>query len=1072
MVVLGVAFFSGVRAAEPDMRLSVDQFLQQEDYMDLRVISTLGLTDADVAAITDVPGVTRAEGAWKADVLCDFSDTTAVLECMSLTESMNDVTLEQGRLPQKSVECFADRELAKKYGLSVGDQIKLYSGTGDDIKDTLKETTYTVSGIGTWPGYLTYQRGTASIGNGSVSGFIMLPQEAFAQETYTQVFVRTEGLDAKNTYSDAYKDGIEEISEEIKSIAGSRCEIRLADLQSEITDGQNELDEHKKDLADGETKLKDAKQELAKAQKTSEQKLNTAQKELNDGKQKLAVAKKTYETNRQKLLSAQKTIQENQQKLADGRKKLDAAQKEYQDGRAQADAGKQKLDQAGQQLAAGKRQLADAQQKLSPHETQDEQLLKQQKEYQGKMEAYEKSLKEWEASDADLKQAKKQLDAQEAAYTANKKKLDQAQAQTDRGLEQLAQGKKTLKQQEEKLVRAEKELADGRKEAAQKLSDGQKKIEKSEKKLQKARKKIARAEQKLADGQKEIDDLGEGKWYVLSREANETYAEFDQDADRIASIGKVFPVIFFLVAALVSLTTMTRMVEEERGQIGLLKALGYSKGAILAKYAWYAFLATFSGSVTGVLIGEKLLPYVIITAYGMMYDNLQVIAVPYNLKFALMASAAAIGCNLAATFAACYGEMRSTPAALMRPAAPKQGKKILLERIGCFWKRLNFSQKAALRNLFRYKKRLFMTIFGIGGCMALLLIGFGLRDSITAIVDKQFGKVMTYDMSADLDEETSTEEKQKFLDMTGTNPEISDFMRVHLSAMDVSKTGGGDEKSVNVMAPVKADEDKFASFIHLQDRKTQTPYELSDDWAIVTEKLAKLLDLSVGDSITLKDSEEHAFQIRVASVTENYLHHYIYLSPKVYEKVFGEEPMANYAYFRFKEDCSGYEQKFAEQMLSCDMVKSVSSVAESKDTVSYMMDSLTMVTAVLIIAAGLLAFVVIYNLNNINITERKRELATLKVLGFYDGEVAAYVYRENIFLTIFGIVAGVFLGVYLHGYIIQTAETDMIMFGRQISLSSYLFSMLLTAVFAWVVNTVMYFSLKKIDMIESLKSVE
>ena len=559
---------------------------------------------------------------------------------------------------------------------------------------------------------------------------------------------------------------------------------------------------------------------------------------------------------------------------------------------------------------------------------------------------------------------------------------------------------------------------------------------------------------------------------MLSREANESYAEFDQDADRIASIGKVFPVIFFLVAALVSLTTMTRMVEEERGQIGLLKALGYSKGAILAKYAWYAFLATFAGSIVGVLIGEKLLPYIIIVAYGMMYDNLQVVAVPYNLRFALLASAAALGCNLAATFAACYGEMLAAPAALMRPVAPKQGKQILLERIGIFWKRLNFSQKAALRNLFRYKKRLFMTVFGIGGCMALLLIGFGLRDSITAIVDQQFEKVMTYDMAAELDENVKEEEKQKLEDTIADDSNIAESMEVHMTTMDASKTGKKEEKSVYVMVPTKKDAEKFDDFIHLQDRKTHVSYELSDDWAVITEKLAKLLDVSVGDSITLRDSDKNDYTIRVASVTENYLHHYVYLSPDVYQKVFRKAPEANYAYFRFDKDSGAYEKQFAEQMLQLDMVNSVSSVADSKDTVSYMMDSLTMVTAVLIIAAGLLAFVVIYNLNNINITERKRELATLKVLGFYDGEVAAYVYRENIFLTIFGIAAGILLGMYLHGFIIQTAETDMIMFGRQIRMGSYLMSIVLTAAFAWIVNTVMYFSLKKIDMIESLKSVE
>ena len=578
--------------------------------------------------------------------------------------------------------------------------------------------------------------------------------------------------------------------------------------------------------------------------------------------------------------------------------------------------------------------------------------------------------------------------------------------------------------------------------------------------------KLADADKKLTDAEHDIEEIEVPEWYVLDRNSIQNYVEYGMDAERIGNIGKVFPAIFFLVAALVSLTSMTRMVEEKRTEIGTWKALGYSRGAITAKFLLYAFSACVIGSVIGVTVGSKVLPYVILAAYDILYINIPYKEIPIQWDLSLLSSLIAIGCIMAATWFACRRALNAVPAQLMRPAPPKSGKRILLERIGFIWKRLSFTRKSTLRNLFRFKKRFFMTVFGIGGCMALLLVGFGLRDSIAKIVDNQYSSVWTYDASLSLKKDADSQAVQAFAD---GREEITDTLRDYRVSKDVEANGLTKEGILFV----PEDGERIQGFLSLRNRTDHDEtYVLEPGTAVITEKLARMLSLSVGDEITVADSESEKHPVKISAITENYLYHYVYILPETYEQLYGKPAEYNEICFQTGELEDAARQGLYRDLIALDDVENITFVSELQKTVDRMMRSLDLVIWVLILSAAFLAFVVLYNLNTINITERRRELATLKVLGFYDGEVASYVFRENVLLTVIGIAAGILMGIWLHKFVITTVEIDMLMFGQNIAPLSFLWSTVLTFVFSLAVNGIMFFTLRKIDMIESLKSVE
>lgn len=1261
IVALGVAFFSGIQASSPDMRYSGDAYYEAAKLMDLKIQGTLGLTQRDVKAVSDIDGVELAEGSYSTDVMSGEDDARKVLHLEAISSNFNLLTADEGRIPEKSGEIFLDKPFAKNRGYKIGDTISV-SEDGDS--ELLKKTTYTVVGIGSSPLYISFNRGNTTLGSGEVSGFGYILPEDFEQEAFNQIYVMVHESGDVISYTDAYDNLIKKIRKRVEGIEKEQCSLRyeeivaeanekLNDARKELEDGKKESEEKlgdaKKKLDDGQKKYEDGKKEY----EDGKQQLSDAKKELTDGKQQLADGRKQIEDGwsqlnsakqqvedglsqlnsaRSQLADSEAQINEKQAELTAGYEQLNAAKQQVSDGEAQLreaektleskqaelDSGREQLEtgkntiketkaaltgqkeqcEAGLvQVSEGESQISSSEEALSGQQAQLDELTSQkealssqaaelQAQYDAGAEAgkteeelaelstqiqtlngqisameeqinagqtqingaqaeltakkselaqtraelesslgqinegfsqikeqeetlsgteaqlnegqeeLDKGKKELETKKAELSAAKEeiaanqatlddgqsqldsaraqlsagrqqleekqaQLNAGQAEIQANTEKLTSSQAELDANEQKLLDGEKELRENEQKLKDAKKDLEDAKK----KLSDGKKEYQDGKKE---ADDKIAEAQQKIEDAQKEVDDIETPEWIVTDRNDLPEYSDFGDNAERLKNIGKVFPMIFFLVAALISLTTMTRMVEEQRTQIGTMKALGYGKASIASKYLSYAFLATVGGSIAGVLFGEKVLPFIIIQAYGIMYWNIgDHMQLDYELQYALIASGAAVICTMGATLFSCAKTLAETPASLMRPPAPKEGKRILIERISFIWKHLSFSWKSSMRNLFRYKKRLFMTIFGIAGSMGLMLVGFGLYDSIMDIAILQYDQIQHYDAMVINDEDATDSQEKDLLKFLDGNSEIDHYTRVQLTKMTAPKEKG----SVSIYVYVPENTENFKEDVTLRDRKSHEQYELTDDGAVICEKTASLIGVKTGDEITL-EKDNRKYKVKITAVTENYMGHYVYMTPPCYEKTFGEKPEYSSTVYTMKEDAESDLETLGNAILKYPAALSISYTSSTAGQVERMLGSLGAVIWVLIISAGMLAFVVLYNLNNINITERQRELATLKVLGFYDGEVSQYVFRENILLSFIGILAGAVFGIFLHRYVITTVEVDAVMFGRNIKPISFVYSGLITFGFSMFVNMVMHFKLKKINMVESLKSVE
>ena len=1016
IVAIGCSFFSGIRASEPDMRYSGDAYFDEKNMMDIEVISTLGLTDDDLQAIKDVDGVSAAEGSYSVDVLCSEGDNQIAVHVMSLMPTMNQVQLEEGRLPEAENECAVDVDYLNESSLEIGDEITFSSGSDDDITDTLKTDTFTITGAVSSPNYISFQRGSTTIGNGSLAAFIVVPEDSFSLDVYTEIYAQVDGAKEMTAFTDAYDDRVQEAMDAIEAIRAEREQIRY----DEIVDEANEaLEDARQQVSDAETELEDGKAQAEAELADARQQLDDAQEEVDSGWQEIESSREQLESSRQQLVDSQAEVDRGQEEL-----------------NANIDALNQQIDE----LNAAKEEYNS----LAASGATDDVTM-------ATLNAMYEEIQKGEAA---IAQAQDQIDSAKA-------ELESGQDQINSGWNQITAGEQELADAEAKLEEAEAEIADGWEEYYEGEAEAEAEIADGEQ-------KIADAKEELADAENEINDIEMPEWYIYDRSNLPDYTGYGENADRMRAIGEVFPAIFFLVAALISLTTMTRMVEEQRTQIGTLKALGYERHSIAGKYLGYALLATVSGSVVGILFGEKVFPYIIINAYGIMYQHMNDIVIPYNLEYGLGAAAAALASTLLATVFSCYKELREQAAELMRPPTPKQGQRVMLERVKFIWKRLNFSWKASIRNLVRYKKRLFMTIFGIGGCMALMLVGFGLKDSIFAIVDIQYGEIQLYDGNIILSDDATEEEKSNIITTLEKDSKMAGSTEGILSQITV----GNGEEWHDVYLDVPKNVEEFSEFVVLQDRVTNEKYELDDSGAILTEKMATELDVEPGDTVTIRDENRGDLEVEISAVCENYMSHYLYMTPAYYEKVFGEQPDYNSIFYKTADRITEEAERIGEEALTLPGALSVSYTTDLREQVDNMLGALDEVIVVLIISAGMLAFVVLYNLNNINITERQRELATLKVLGFYNGEVAMYVYRENIVLTVLGAVFGIVLGKFLHGFIIVTVEIESVMFGRNIDLSSFIYGFLLTILFSLLVNGAMYFKLKKINMVESLKSVE
>lgn len=1138
IVALGVAFYAGIRASEPSMRISGDAYFDKEHLMDIKVMGTMGLTEEDVEAIEDVDGIELAEGTYSMDALCNTGDTEQVVHVMAMQEHFNDVQVSEGRLPEKEGECLMDEEFALASGYGVGDTITLSSGDEDPLEDSLTTDVFEVVGIGNSPLYISFGRGSSTIGNGEVSGFIAVDPDSFCMDVYSEICVRVTDAEQEIAYTDGYTSLTDAAVDALEKIEDERCQARRKEIvdeaEGELADAQATVDEESQTLADARIELEEGRSQAARELADARQALEDAQAQLDAARQQIADGEAQLAAGKEKLSTQQAALDSGREQYESGMAEIQSGKESIATGKASIQTGKDtiasnretlnaalaplqgiadgltevgnNLTEVNGQIEAGKtryEQISEKEEETWTSEekefmegyqllqTTQEELREKQQELLVAMQAagcqdeaaLKSKINEIKAglevldteevallqNEQELLAQEQQLLAGEQELAASKQQIDAGQAQIDAAWalinsqeSQLASGKADLAAGEQEIAAGWSEYEQGAAQAAQEIADGEAQIADGERQLEEAQNDIAEA-------QAEIDKIENPQWYVQDRSSALTeYDGYGDNADRMRAIGQVFPAVFFLVAALISLTAMTRMVEEQRIQIGTLKALGYSKLSIAGKYIAYALTATLGGSVLGVLFGEKVFPWIIIYAYKIMYQHIPDILVPYHLSYAVQATLIAVLCTLAATIFSCYRELASVPAQLMRPPAPKQGQRILLERVKIIWKHLNFSWKSSIRNLVRYKKRFFMTVFGIGGCMALMVVGFGLKDCIFVIPELQYNSIQTYDAAVYFDAGISREDKEEIAALIRDESAVSGELMVRMQNLEV--TAG--DTSMEIYLTVPENLENVGDFLDFHSRTKPEAYSLEKEQVILTEKAASDLGVEVGDTVTLEDDGMGVKEVTIDAICENYMGHYLYLSPDYYRELFGKEAASNGVLFKMKEGQTDQIEAVGGRLLGDSNVLNVSYTSSIEDRLDDMLQSLNLVIVVLIISAGMLAFIVLYNLNTINITERKRELATIKVLGFYDTEVAAYVYRENVLLTLIGAVAGMALGWVLLQFVIVTVEVDDVMFGRVLDLTSYLYSFLFTLGFSMFVNWVMYFKLKKIDMVESLKSVE
>ncbi|WP_456289479.1 FtsX-like permease family protein [Paenibacillus sp. AK002] len=1077
IIMLGVGFFAGIKATGPDMLDTADHYYKDLKLMDLKVQSTLGLEPSDIEKLKRVAGVDEVQPGYGADVFLGDSGRIAKVLSYDPGNNLNQYVLTEGRMPEAAGEIVIDAgERGNEF--KIGDQVTFTNPDQEaDLGETFDHLTYTVVGRAKSPLFISsMSRGTSGIGKGTADVFAVIPEKDFKLPVYTEVYMTFQDTAEPAPYTAEYDEKISRHKEAVELALEAMPQERLAEIRAE---GQKKLDE-----AMG--KIEDAKRQLADA----EQELTDARLKLNEGEQ-------AYRDGVNKL----------QAELAQGQAKLDAAEKELSQGKAELKRNQQKLEQGRNQLKTGQSQLDQQWALLAPKLAQGQQLAKALQQISGldpeaipdeqrqellsaaqsadpKLGAAAAGFMDGASDGAALRQAASefqrgldeaslQLDQAQQKLDASEAELKDGQTKLWEAERQLAQGEATFKQGTEELAAARREgeakLANAKAELAQGQADYREGQEKFKEEKAKAMREIADGEKEVAEGQKELDQLELPKVYVMDRSVNPGYTEYSDNADRLSSIATAFPVFFFLIAALVSLTTMTRMVEEQRLQIGTLKALGYSNRDVMKKFLVYSTLASVSASAAGLAVGFTLFPAIIYDAYGALY-NLPDVRTSFYLSYSVVSVVVAVLCTTMTAYVAVRVELRSNASVLMRPRAPKNGSRIWLERVPWVWNRLGFIGKVTARNLFRYKQRMFMTVCGVAGCTALILTGFGLKDSIGDIAPMQYGKIMQHQATVvfqeDNGESGGLEDYNKRL--AGV-PEITGILNVTQEAMTAAAPGVNGQ-DVNLFVPQSPE--KIDSFIVLKPREQGQTLSLTDDGAIITEKLAKLFGLGIGSTFTVQNSDNEPFEIRVAGITENYALHYVYMTPKYYEDIFEAAPEVNSQLLTYDRNDPEWEDRLGESLTASERVAMVSFTSGVSDAFSDTMDSMNVVVVVLIVSAAALAFVVLYNLTNINVSERIRELSTIKVLGFYDKEVTMYIYRENMILTVLGIIAGNLAGIFLHRFVLLTAEVDAMMFSPTIHEISYGYAALLTLLFSAIVMASMHYKLKRIDMIEALKSVE
>ena len=1109
IIFLGVAFYSGIKSSGPDIKASVNEFYKSNNLMDSKIVSSLGLTEEDLKLLENNDKILGYYGSHSVDAnLTNINSVVRFIE-YNPKEDMNLLEVVEGRLPENSGEIALDEKaLEIDKNLKIGDKYTIECDK-DTIKSFKKET-YKIVGFVKSPMYIDKEsRGTTSVGKGSVDYFAVLNHKDISMDVYTEIYITFKNLQNIDTYGDEYKEKMEENITYLENLYSKRQVERVEEIKS---DAQKELDKAYKEVEDGE-------RELLKGEE-----------ELKDGKEELKKGKAEYEDS---LVKFNQGIKDGEGKLVSGEKQLKEAQKEIDDKLKEINLGQNQLQDAKYQLDKAKEnflsQNINPEKDTSKYEEQIKNLSTLQNTYDllykdinntvnntkegdeipsEKIQYWKSIISNKNLGLTDLQPLVNQLEQNPSNKTLaqsisknievasntvyeNKsnlqilvsgiKEYQSGKVEYEKQLKTLNNGKKQLEKAQAKIDKSKKELEQGKielekskKEGQAKLDDAKKEIELAEEEIVDGEKEIEKNKKKLQDAKEEIDDeqeklnkMEEAKYYFFDRTDNFGYSGVGDAINSLDKIASVFPVFFFLVAIMICLTTMTRMVEENRTEIGTLKALGYSNLEISKKFVVYASLASISGSILGILVGSTSLPIIINFAYSSAY-NLPKLIVKFYPSFTIQSIVLSILCTVGASLFVLNVDLRSNPSEMMRPKAPKVGKKILLERITPLWRRLNFNQKVTLRNIFRYKQRMIMTVLGIAGCMAMLVTGFNLQASNKATLNNQFKKLWNYEAMVVFDEDASKKDDEDYNEVLKSIKEYDSNINMRQESVTFNKENMNKQTA---MLYVPENTEDFGEFVLLNNRKSEEVYKISNDGVIITEKLANLLGASEGSTITMRDGDNNIYNIKVDHIVENYFSHFIYMSPSYYEKITKKKVVYNAQLLKLNSNDKN-EEEISTKLINCDKVINVTLTSKTLNTSEESTASLNIIMLVLIFASGCLAFVVLYNLNNINVSERIRELSTIKVLGFYDNEVTMYILRENVILTLLGIFVGSFMGKILYTFIIKTAELDTMMMMPNIYMTSYMYSALITVLFSLIVMIMMHLKLKKVNMIDALKSNE
>lgn len=1123
IIALGSGFLVGLRSVRGDMMATAQTYIDKQALFDLRVLNTYGYTQEAVDALGAQPGIGAAEGAISMDVLLrsEAAEEDAVFRLLSLPSRINVPELQAGRMPQRPGECLADGFYYTQG--DIGKTLTLSQANEADTMERLTVEEFTIVGLCSSPLFLNFERGSTTLGKGSLAAYLYVPESAFdLGGVYTEVDLKLDrdypmydaAYDRRLTdTADALEPLAQELAQERYETVKKEAEKQLREGQAEYEEGlrtyetqrdqaQTELRKAKEQLDQGEAELQSRELEWKNGQtalEAGQAQIDGGNKQLKEGEIQLQQQKaQTYQqfADTQAQLTKQYTqASQGLTQVEEGLGQLETGLGQLESGLAQIETGLEQLelglhltdtgltaarqllevvqkgleaDPEDQGLLNSKQELEQRIQALEVQQTelksQQEEALTQQKaltEQKTALEAQQTELKAQQSQvqagmdqiqdglrqlDAARNQAADQFQVAQATLEANRLELEQAQTELDENRQQLESGKKQLDD-------ARKELESGRKTYEEQKS-------KAESELKEAKEALEDARQQLEAGRQALEEMTEPDTYLLDRNTNVTYVCYESDADIVEGISRVFPLFFFLVAALVCITTMSKMVDEERTQIGVMKALGYGSGAITAKYLAYSGSASLLGCVLGVSAGSVIFPSAIWQGYRIMYNFASRIQLTFQWPLCALIVCSYTGCMLAVTWFCCRRELAEVPAELIRPKSPKAGKRLLLERLP-LWKRLSFLRKVSIRNIFRYRKRLVMMLLGVGGCAALVVTGFGIRDSIAGMADYQFREVTIYDMSVTFSENQSTEDREAFLE--GCAGVVQEALFLHESTADF--TAGAKTKSVHFLASPG----ELTGFVSLH--RDQEPVAFpGKGQAVISKGLAETMDLQVGDAALLRTLEMDTLSVTISGIFDNNVYHYVLVSMDTVQEQWGTTPSVNTAYVNVPENQPAQES--ATTVSQQADVLSVMLCQDMAQRVSSMMKSLDYIVALVVLSAAALAFIVMYNLTNINITERIREIATIKVLGFYPKESAAYVFREGMALTAMGCALGMVAGKLLHAFIIHQIRVDMVYFTPRISWTSYLWAVLLTFLFACIVDFFLYFKLERINMAEALKSVE